>query len=71
MVHSFRSPGPGPARFLNIHAPGMGFDEYVRSGYEFDFDQEDPPADGGQPATDAIVLAAGQGRRLYPRRGRA
>ena len=64
VVHSFRNPGPGPARFLNIHAPGMGFDEYVRSGYEFDFDQEDPPADGGRPANDAIVLAAGEGRRL-------
>ena len=64
VVHSFRNPGPGPARFLNIHAPGMGFDEYVRSGYEFDFDQEDPPADGGRPASEAIVLAAGEGRRL-------
>ena len=26
LIHSFRNPGPDPARALNIHAPGCGFD---------------------------------------------
>jgi hypothetical protein len=28
-VHGFTNPGPGGARFLNVHAPG-GFEEYLR-----------------------------------------
>ena len=28
--HGFAIPGPGPARFLNIHAPGTGFIDGVR-----------------------------------------
>jgi hypothetical protein len=28
--HGFRNPGPGKARFLNIHAPSDGFIERVR-----------------------------------------
>jgi len=28
--HGFRNPGPGPARFLNIHAPSDRFIERVR-----------------------------------------
>ena len=28
--HGFRNPGPGRARFLNIHAPSDGFIERVR-----------------------------------------
>jgi mannose-6-phosphate isomerase-like protein (cupin superfamily) len=31
--HGFRNPGPGRARFLNIHAPGTGFIESVRNRY--------------------------------------
>jgi deazaflavin-dependent oxidoreductase (nitroreductase family) len=29
VVHGFTNPGPGGARFLNVHAPG-GFEEYLR-----------------------------------------
>lgn len=64
VVHTFHNPGPGEARFLNLHAPGLGFAEYLRSDYRADFDQEDPPADGGRPASEAIVLAPGEGERL-------
>jgi mannose-6-phosphate isomerase-like protein (cupin superfamily) len=62
VVHTFRNPGPGRGRYLNLHAPGMGFDEYLRGRAEFD--QEPPPADGGRPASEAIVLASGEGERL-------
>jgi quercetin dioxygenase-like cupin family protein len=30
VVHSFSNPGPGGARLLNVHAPGLRFDEYLR-----------------------------------------
>jgi quercetin dioxygenase-like cupin family protein len=29
-VHTFRNAGDGRARFLNLHAPGLRFDEYLR-----------------------------------------
>jgi len=44
VVHGFRT-GSLPARYLNVHAPGMGFDDYLR-GLRPDFDQHEPPADG-------------------------
>jgi mannose-6-phosphate isomerase-like protein (cupin superfamily) len=56
VVHTFRNPGPEDARFLNFHAPGMGFDTYLRSGYEIPYDQHDPPADGGRPASEVIAV---------------
>jgi mannose-6-phosphate isomerase-like protein (cupin superfamily) len=64
VVHTFHNPGPGGAHFLNIHAPGLGFDEYLRSGFTAPFDQHDPPADGGRPASEVIVVAPGEGERL-------
>ena len=30
VVHSFKNSSPERARFLNVHAPGMRFDEYIR-----------------------------------------
>jgi len=30
VVHTFRNAGDGRARFLNLHAPGVRFDEYLR-----------------------------------------
>jgi len=62
VVHTFRNPGPGAGRYLNFHAPGMGFHEYLRG--RADFDQEEPPADGGRPASEAIVLEPDQGEPL-------
>ena len=29
-VHAFRNASGGRVRFLNLHTPGMGFDEYIR-----------------------------------------
>jgi mannose-6-phosphate isomerase-like protein (cupin superfamily) len=67
LVHSFRNEGPAEARFLNFHAPGMGFAEHLRAmrdGRDEDaerFDQFDPPPDGGRPASDAVIRAPGAG----------
>lgn len=64
VVHTFRNPAPEPARFLNFHAPGMGFDTYLRSGYEIPYDQHDPPADGGRPPSEVILVPPGEGERI-------
>jgi quercetin dioxygenase-like cupin family protein len=63
LVHSYRSPGEEGCRFLNLHAPGMGFDERLRGRLQ-DFDQHEPPDDGGLPATDGILLRRGEGELL-------
>ena len=31
VVHAFTNPGPGRARFLNVHAPDRGFTDYLRA----------------------------------------
>ena len=61
VAHGYRSES---GRWLNVHAPGCGFEEWLRSGLTSDFDQHDPPPDGGRPAADALVLAAGGGDEL-------
>jgi quercetin dioxygenase-like cupin family protein len=60
VVHGFRN-GSDDAelRYLNFHAPGTGFADYMRGlrdGCKVTYDQEDPPADGGRPASEAAVL---------------
>jgi mannose-6-phosphate isomerase-like protein (cupin superfamily) len=64
VVHTFRNPGPDEARYLNFHAPGMGFETYLRSGYRIPYDQVDPPTDGGGPPSEVILRAAGEGDEL-------
>jgi mannose-6-phosphate isomerase-like protein (cupin superfamily) len=64
VIHTFANPDPEPARYLNLHAPGLGFDEYLRGRNE-DFDQVyDVPPGGGRPTSEAIVLAPGEGDEL-------
>lgn len=59
VVHCFRNASPTEElRYLNIHAPGAGFANYLR-GVKPTFDQHDPPADGGRPASEAIVVPPG------------
>ena len=62
LVHGFDNDGPGELRFLNFHAPGCGFADYLRG--KGDFDQEPPPGDGGRPLSDAIVTPPGGGERF-------
>ena len=62
VVHGFDNDGPGELRFLNFHAPGCGFVQYLRK--EGEFDQQPPPADGGRLAADVIVTPPGGGERF-------
>jgi mannose-6-phosphate isomerase-like protein (cupin superfamily) len=66
LVHGFRNAGDGELRYLNFHAPGAGFADYLR-GRNRDFDQWDPPADGGLLLTEAIVVPPGTGGVLIDR----
>jgi quercetin dioxygenase-like cupin family protein len=64
VIHAFGNPDPEPARYLNVHAPGMGFDDYLRGRNE-GFDQiYDVPPGSGRPTTEAIVLGPGEGDQL-------
>jgi quercetin dioxygenase-like cupin family protein len=60
VVHSFANESSDRACFLNFHAPSGGFAEFLRGNAE-GFDSFDPPADGGRPASEAIVSLPGQG----------
>jgi len=58
VVHGFRNAGEAELRYLNLHAPGTGFADYMRAlrdGRTHSFDQEDPPSAGLRPASDAVV----------------
>ena len=58
VVHGFRNGSGAELRYLNLHAPGQGFADYmraVRDGRTLAYDQEPPPADGGRPVTEAVV----------------
>jgi quercetin dioxygenase-like cupin family protein len=41
-VHAFKNAGDQPVRFLNLHTPGLRFDEYIR---RMDAGDEPDPAD--------------------------
>jgi quercetin dioxygenase-like cupin family protein len=59
VVHSFANEGRADARFLNIHTPDKGFAAYLRAlrdGEDASFDSFDPPAGGGRPASDALIV---------------
>jgi quercetin dioxygenase-like cupin family protein len=53
VVHGFRNGSDAEVRYLNFHAPGQGFADYMRG--LSDFDQDEPPADGGRPASEAGI----------------
>jgi mannose-6-phosphate isomerase-like protein (cupin superfamily) len=58
VVHGFRNGRDTELRYLNFHAPGAGFADYMRAlrdGRTLAYDQEPPPADGGRPAAEAVV----------------
>ena len=60
VVHGFRNAGDADMRYLNFHAPGCRFADYMRSirdGDPLAYDQHDPPADGGRPIEEAHVAA--------------
>lgn len=64
VVHGFANTSEAEVRYLNLHAPGERFADYLRAardGRTFVYDQEPPPPDGGRPATDADIGRAGMG----------
>jgi quercetin dioxygenase-like cupin family protein len=69
VVHGFRNGGDADVRYLNLHAPGLDFADYLRAardGRSFSYDQHPPPPDGGRPATDAVI---GEARLVTDRPG--
>ncbi len=65
VVHGFRS--TSRARFLNFHTPDGDFAEHLRAvdrGEPGGFDSEDAEPGSGRPATEAVLLDAGEGERL-------
>jgi quercetin dioxygenase-like cupin family protein len=55
VVHTFANDGESSARFFNLHAPSLGFVEYLR-GRKTDFDQHPAPAEGGRDPGLAIAV---------------
>lgn len=69
VVHGFRNAARSEVRYLNVHAPSGGFHEALRArrdgrDEDDDFDTYDPPADGGRPASEALVRLPGEGEEL-------
>jgi quercetin dioxygenase-like cupin family protein len=56
VVHGFRNASDSrELRYLNFHAPGVGFADYMRGlrdGVKVVYDQEAPPATGTRPASE-------------------
>jgi mannose-6-phosphate isomerase-like protein (cupin superfamily) len=63
VVHGFRNASDAEVRYLNLHAPGRRFADYLRAlrdGREFTYDQEPPPEDGVRSPAD-VAVARGEG----------
>ena len=61
VVHGFRNATDADVRYLNLHAPGTGFADYMRALRDRrtpSFDQEPPPDDGGRPPSEAEIGGA-------------
>lgn len=60
VVHGFRNASDAEVRYLNLHAPGIEFANFMRALRDgrtppASYDQHPPPADGGRPTTEAVV----------------
>jgi quercetin dioxygenase-like cupin family protein len=55
VVHGFDSGSSAHARCFNLHMPSSGFADYLR-GRNPEFDQHDPPADGGVDPASAVAV---------------
>jgi quercetin dioxygenase-like cupin family protein len=67
LVHGFRNgSATEEVRYLNFHAPGCGFADYMRGLRDrrrVGFDQADPPADGGLARAEGELARADAARR--------
>ena len=59
VVHGFDNESDASARCFNFHMPASGFAEYLR-GRNPDFDQHDPPADGGVDPAAIVAVRLSQ-----------
>jgi mannose-6-phosphate isomerase-like protein (cupin superfamily) len=75
IVHGFTNPGPGRARYLNIHGPDSGFIEYLRHAVaggtfpwdSFDVDEPYGPGDAqiaGEDGGERLVRPSGQANTI-------
>jgi mannose-6-phosphate isomerase-like protein (cupin superfamily) len=58
VVHGFRNGSDAEMRYLNFHAPGVGFADYmrgIRDGRPLTYDQEPPPDSGTRPPSEAAI----------------
>ena len=55
-------------QYLNLHSPDSGFIDYMRAVRDktgsTDWDSFDPPADGGLPRSEAVIVPPGEELRL-------
>jgi quercetin dioxygenase-like cupin family protein len=58
VVHGFDSGSAGDARCFNLHLPASGFADHLR-GRNPDFDQHDPPANGGADPASIVAVRLG------------
>jgi mannose-6-phosphate isomerase-like protein (cupin superfamily) len=61
VVHGFRNGSDADVRYLNFHAPGQGFTDFMRAlrdGRPAAYDQHPPPPDGGRPTSEAVIGGA-------------
>jgi quercetin dioxygenase-like cupin family protein len=63
VLHTFRNAGPGDAHFLNLHAPGLGFERYLRGEFP-EFDQHYLPEGSGLAPDGVVVLDPGEGESV-------
>jgi quercetin dioxygenase-like cupin family protein len=59
VVHGFDNDSAATARCFNLHMPSSGFGDYLR-GRNPDFDQHDPPADGGADPASIVAVRLSQ-----------
>ncbi|HWB56850.1 MAG TPA: cupin domain-containing protein [Gaiellaceae bacterium] len=58
VVHGFRNGSDAEVRYLNFHAPGRRFADFLRAardGRSFAYDQHPPPPVGGRPVTEVAI----------------
>lgn len=60
VVHGFRNASDRDVRYLNLHAPGRDFANFLRALRDgqtppASYDQHPPPSAGGRPTSDAVI----------------
>ncbi len=68
VIHGFDNDGDAEVQYLNLHSPDSGFIDYMRAVRDktgsTDWDSFDPPADGGLPRSEAVIVPPGEELRL-------